>query len=283
MSPSAQAHWTVTPPSIACMRDDPYIDWAEATQYRDLASVTKGRIPVAIELKANGLSAQALARRIDANSWHEWIWMPAFYRDASDVLASTRFCTAHVTREFFTRIGMNLASDVERFTLAMPFVGGNKIERNALRTDHSPLQTAQHRRRSGNVIVGVCEEGITSTHRRFFDDASGTSTRFQSFWNQDDRYNTASGLGYGSEYIKPTIDSMLQNRHCTKGGEEEGVYRLADHADVTRSHHEGDSALHHSSCAGRGRPRMSCAHQLELRDNCRTMRWQFVDRKRNRW
>jgi hypothetical protein len=236
MNPPARPRWKITLASGAHARPDPYIDWAEATQYRDLARLAKGRIPVAIELKMHGLTAQQLARRIDASGWREWIWMAAFYRDASPMLASTRFCTAHVTREFFTRIDTDLAGHVERFTLAMPF----RDHEYVLRPDSAPLQTTPQRKEIGNVIVGVCEEGMTPTHRRFFDDASGTRTRFQAFWNQDDADNTASGLGYGSEWLKPIIDSTLQTRHRAKGGEEEGVYRLADHADVARVHHEGE-------------------------------------------
>jgi hypothetical protein len=238
MNPPAQAQWKIALSGVKDLRFDPYIDWAEATQYRDLASVAKGRLPIAIELRAEGLTAQQLAQRIEGNRWHDWIWMAAFYLDASDALASTRFCTAHVTREFFTRISTDLAGEIERFTLAMPFHDRNDSEKNGLRADNAPLQKAQYREDLGNVIVGVCEEGITPTHRRFFDDASGMSTRFQSFWNQDDRDNTASGLGYGSECMKSTIDSTLQNKHRAKGNAEEGVYRLADHADVTRLHHD---------------------------------------------
>ncbi len=158
--------------------------------------------------------------------------MSALYRDPPAALAATRFCTAQVTRRFFAHIGAELAGMIEPFTLAAPLVTD---KRRLLRPDHVAITPAPRRHDIGKVIVGVCDDDIAFAYRRFFEDASGTRTRFQSFWNQDDGANTAAGLGYGSELLKLQMDALLERaQRMERALEEEGVYRIADYAGLER-------------------------------------------------
>jgi hypothetical protein len=232
MSPPADAYnealWTIHPVKAfdGSARPDPYFIWAELTHYRDFGTVAGGRLPVAIELKAGEHTAKSFASLIEQRGWGGWIWISSLYRDAPDSLATTRFCTAHVTREFFARAGTELATVIERFTLAAPVHAGGDYG------GHAPIPDAPSREDIGKVIVGVCDDDIAFVHRRFFEDASGTSTRFHCFWNQDEASHTTAGLGYGSELLKPQMDARLQDAHA---GKEKGVYRLADYAGIDSS------------------------------------------------
>ncbi|MCG7400190.1 MULTISPECIES: hypothetical protein [Caballeronia] len=200
-------HWEIGTVSEAfepIARIDPYIVWAHATRYRDLGGMPRGRIPIAIEMKQGGETAQQFAQTIERNGWQRWIWMSALYRDPPAGLEATRFCTAHVTREFFAHLNTDLAGKFERFTeaLAIPTHVDARTER--VPADHAPMREGL-----GNAIVGVCDEDIAFTHPRFSEDANGTRTRFQCFWNQNDPADSAAGLGYGSELLKHQMDALL--------------------------------------------------------------------------
>lgn len=213
-------------PSVS--RIDPYLVWAEATRYRHFDGARSARIPIAIELKAGGQTAQQFAQMIEEQGWREWIWMSALYPDAPQALTNTRFCTAHVTtRDFFTHLERELSDKIQRFTLAMPIIRRDaRAQHYALRVDHASLNRAPKREDIGRVIVDVCDDDVAYTHRWFFEDASRNATRFQCIWRQDDTVNDASGLGYGHELMKSHIDEMLRNRHRTRDA---NVYRLANH------------------------------------------------------
>jgi hypothetical protein len=239
MSPPADARhaasWTITPSPVMAevSRIDPYIVWAHITRYRQICA--SKRLPIAIEMKAGGPTAQQFARAIVRNGWHDWIWMSALYRDAPDSLANTRFCTAQVTRDFLTHLDQELDGLIERFTLAMPIDRRNSdiLIDHTLRTTIEPLRHAPEHGDIGKVIVGVCDDDIAYMHRRFFENTAGKSTRFQSVWKQDDSSNDAQGLGYGRELLKSQIDSLLQNE---PHAEKTNVHRIADHQAKKRAH-----------------------------------------------
>jgi hypothetical protein len=197
----------IAPRALASIaRIDPYIVWANATRYRDLGGMPRGRIPIAIEMKQGGDTAQQFAQMIERQSWQHWIWMSALYRDPPAGLEATRFCTAHVTHEFFAHLNTDLADKFERFTeaLAIPSHVDARMER--VPADHAPMREGL-----GSAIVGVCDEDIAFTHPRFSEDAAGTRTRFQCFWNQNDAADSAAGLGYGSELLKHQMDALLDD------------------------------------------------------------------------
>jgi len=182
-------HWEIGTVSEAfepIARIDPYIVWAHATRYRDLGGMPRGRIPIAIEMKQGGETAQQFAQTIERNGWQRWIWMSALYRDPPAGLEATRFCTAHVTREFFAHLNTDLAGKFERFTEALAISTHVDARTERVPADHAPMREGL-----GNAIVGVCDEDIAFTHPRFSEDANGTRTRFQCFWNQNDPADSA--------------------------------------------------------------------------------------------
>jgi hypothetical protein len=197
----------IAPHALASVaRIDPYIVWANATQYRDLGGMPHGRIPIAIEMKQGGDTARQFAQRIERNGWQSWIWMSALYRDPPPALEATRFCTAHVTREFYARLGTDLAGKFERFTEALAITSHADES-----MDRVPAEHAAARPLSGNAIVGICDEDVAFTHPRYSEDAAGTRTRFLCFWNQNDAADTATTLGYGSELLKDQMDALLSD------------------------------------------------------------------------
>lgn len=200
----------VTQQALASVtRLDPYIVWANVTHYRDLGGMPRGRIPVAIEMKRGGDTAQQFSQEIERNGWQDWIWMSSLYRDPPPVLDATRFFTAYVTREFFAHLGTDLAGRFERFTETLAIAPHGDARMHRMRPDRATLRPAAPRPDIGRVIVGVCEEGLSFLHRRYAENPFGTKTRFQCFWNQNDAANSATGLGYGSELSKSQMDAIL--------------------------------------------------------------------------
>ena len=217
---------TIAPALVSDTRIDPYLVWADATHYRDLGGEPHGRIPVAIELP-RGNTARQFAQEIERNGWQEWIWMSALYRDPPPVLEASRFCTAHVTREFFMRLNTDLAGRFERFTQALSIVAQGKTQRHALRVDREPLAPALPHTDVGGVIVGVCDEDLAFSHPRFAQEGSVARTRFQSFWNQNDASGAAAGLGYGSELLKHQMDALLADAtHAAEAAQAAGGARV---------------------------------------------------------
>jgi hypothetical protein len=241
-----EALWTVRAVKVdaGLPRVDPYLVWANATHYRDLDAASRERIPIAIEMKRGGMSAQAFARLIERQCWQDWIWVSALYRDAPAALVATRFCTAHVTHRFFKELDTTLAGMFERFTLAVPIHTGHPNVHHTVRTDSALLTPAPRGDDSGQVIVGVCDDAIAFAHRRFHEDASGQRTRFRSFWNQSDTADTAPGLGYGSELLKLQMDARLRSKHRLP--DEAGVVSITSHSSHSShaSHAHDDSPLH---------------------------------------
>ncbi|SAL09587.1 hypothetical protein AWB74_00022 [Caballeronia arvi] len=259
----------IAPHALASVaRIDPYIVWANATQYRDLGGMPHGRIPIAIEMKQGGDTAQQFARAIERNGWQDWIWMSALYRDPPPALEATRFCTAHVTREFYARLGTDLAGKFERFTEALAITSHADG-----RLDRVPAGHAATRAGAGNSIVGVCDEDVTFTHRRFSEDAAGTRTRFLCFWNQNDAADTAATLGYGSELLKHQMDALLSGaRLSVEAAQAEGggrVFAFANDGPAVASH-GGDDADRRD---GHEAPLPMIGVQLKKR--CRAMRDAF--------
>ncbi|BAN25382.1 hypothetical protein [Caballeronia insecticola] len=227
-------------------RLDPYLVWANVTHYRDSGGVPRGRFPIAIEMKQGGDTAQQFAQDIERNGWQEWIWMSALYRDPPSALAGTRFCTAHVTRDFFAHLGTDLAGRFERFTEALAVSSHGDARLHRVRPDHASLRPAPMHDGPGRAIVGVCEEGLSFLHRRYAEDAFGTSTRFQCFWNQNDAANSASGLGYGSELLKSQMDAILADAFPA-----DDVPRAAGDARIYRLDRQATDGATAAELAGR--------------------------------
>ncbi|MDR5783555.1 hypothetical protein QCE63_29510 [Caballeronia sp. LZ065] len=189
------------------IRLDPYLVWATLGRRENPAGGSGGRMPIALELKRGGVTARQLAHEIDRHGWQDWIWMSALYRDPPDRLESTRFCTAHVTREFFTRLGTDLSGKIERLTGMVTLPPAHGVRPHG-RAALSPVPACAFPAR---MIVGVCEEELSFFHRRHAQHSFGTDTRFHCFWNQNDAMNSARGLGYGGELLKNRMNALLSD------------------------------------------------------------------------
>ncbi|SPB13218.1 hypothetical protein NOV72_00515 [Caballeronia novacaledonica] len=269
----------IAPRALASVaRIDPYIVWANATHYRDLGGMPRGRVPIAIEMKQGGDTAQAFARSIERNGWQDWIWMSALYRDPPAALEATRFCTAHVTRAFYEHLNTDLAGRFERFTEALVIT--SHID---ARVDREPAGHAPMREGLGNAIVGVCDEDVAFGHARFSEDAAGTRTRFQCFWNQNDAAEPAAGLGYGSELLKHQMDALLNDaRLHAEAAQAAGgarVYGFAHHgpAAAELAGRYPSRALHHADPADSDNTHEAPLPMIgvQLKRRCRTMRDAF--------
>jgi hypothetical protein len=226
-------------------RLDPYIVWANLTHYRDLGGMPRGRVPVAIELKRGGVTARQFAEEIDRNGWQEWIWIGALYRHPPLLLEATRFFTAHVTREFFARLGSDLSGRFERVTEALAISSHGDARMHRTRTDRAPLRPIPACKAAARMVVGVCEEGLSFLQRRHAEDSCGTKTRFQCFWNQNDAAHSATGLGYGSELLKGQMDAILSDAFAAGNAPHaSGDARIYRFGQATR-----DDAPHGSSRA----------------------------------
>jgi len=250
----------VAPQALAAIeRIDPYIVWANATQYRDLGGIPADRIPIAIEMKQGGDTARQFAQTIERNGWQDWIWMSALYRDPPPALEATRFCTAHVTREFYARLSTDLAGRFERFTEALAITSHADAHMDRAQVDHAPMHA-----RLGNAVVGLCDDDLAFTHRRFAEDASGARTRFLCFWNQNDPADTAADLGYGSELLKHQMDALLNDaRLSAETAQASGGARVYTFA--------GSDPDDHDTCEHAPLPMIG----VQLKKCCRTMRHAF--------
>jgi hypothetical protein len=267
----------IAPQALASVaRIDPYIVWAHATHYRDLGGMPSGRVPIAIEMKQGGDTAQQFAQTIERNGWQHWIWMSALYRDPPATLEATRFCTAHVTREFYAHLHTDLAGKFERFTEALVITSHVDAPVDRAPAVHAPLREGL-----GHAIVGVCDEDIAFTHARFSEDAAGTRTRFRCFWDQNDAAEPAAGLGYGSEWLKHQMDAMLNDARLHAE-----TAQTAGGAHVMRFAHDGppvaERAGCHSSRAEPGDVHVDGIRDaplpmigVQLKRRCRTMRNAF--------
>lgn len=193
------------------IRLDPYLVWANLGQRANPAGGSGARMPIAFELKRGGLTARQLAQEIDRCGWQEWIWMSALYRDPPERLESTRFCTAHITREFFARLGTDLSGKIERLTGMTTLASASGVRPHG-RATLSPVPACAFPAR---MIVGVCEEELSFFHRRHAQHSFGTDTRFHCFWNQNDAANSARGLGYGGELLKNRMNALLSDASTT--------------------------------------------------------------------
>jgi len=223
-------------------RLDPYLVWAGATGWVDLGGVPQGRFPIAIEL-ARGKTAQELGGLIESNDWEGWIWMSSLYRHPPKGLEQTRFCAAHVTREFFAHLNTDLIGLIERFTLGLPIVTGGPVRTDQIVPDPAPLASAPSRGGLGTVVIGVCDDGIAFAHQHFHEDREGRKTRVECFWNQDDPSNPTAGLGYGRELLKSDIDTLMDAARRGDTIDEDAVYRQANYTAVARRWAHGTAVM----------------------------------------
>ncbi|MGF6545818.1 S8 family serine peptidase [Paraburkholderia youngii] len=150
-----------------------------------------------------------------------------------------------MTAEFLDRLGDTLAGKIERFTLAMPVLAGAPARNDVVATtDHGQLASASSTSNIGNVVVGICDDGIAFAHQNFlYVNETGQHSRVRCFWNQDDPANSAAGLGYGREILETEMQGLVSGARHRGSIDEEALYRDAGNTSVARRWTHGTATL----------------------------------------
>ncbi|ACC74847.1 S8 family serine peptidase [Paraburkholderia phymatum] len=243
---------------------DPYLAWADTTQFADLGGPPAGWIRVIIELQANAPDGTALTARSFADSleganapWQAWIRVSSLYRYPPADLDQTRFLTAVVTNAFFARLDTTLKGYVKRFEIGMPVVPDDAPATNTMPDAETlaagtgpvfgpvpPTSASAVSAAPGPMVfLGVMDDGLAFAHERFRSTATPSATRIERFWNQDDASGAPPALHYGRQFTKAGIDALLAC--CTQGGQvdEDAVYAQAGYINVRKRWAHGTEVM----------------------------------------
>lgn len=166
---------------------DPYLRWAQLTDYRDVTCDAQGRVGVIVE--CDGSVAQLQQKIVDGRL--RGVQLPALYRGGAIDPRRIRCCTAWVERRHL----QDLAGQVRRFKLGMA------VDGHAL-----PPSPPRGARCSARVVIGVIDDFVAFAHPVFVG-ADGAS-RVRCVWSQDATapasrcphlWRPAQDLGYGHE------------------------------------------------------------------------------------
>jgi len=255
------AGWTIDPANAwnhvfpglqtnSFARLDPYLIWAAVTDFADLGGIPASGafVPIAIEVKppdASSTGQPGSAKQLAvAISGESCIWMSAFYDSPPAALAQTRFCTAHVTLDFVSKLPAALLARIERFTLALPVVSGWPARAQPSKPASAGLSAVTQNSALGKTVVAVCDDGIAFAHQRFHVNSMHDHTRVRCFWNQDDGASPpAPGIGFGTELLEPQLDKLMAKAKLGGGFDEDRIYRESNYTDVARYWTHGTSML----------------------------------------
>lgn len=241
---------------------DPYLVWAEATDYVDLGGRPETKqytgpdgtlitpepmwVPVIIELAKTHKEFVHLVKQ-KQEGWKRWMRVSPLYLDpAPNYLEETRYFTAMVTREFFTELHGQLADYIARFELGLPMkpLGDDARVQGAAPPG---LNRSYACTDCDGPVIGIIDDGLAFAHQRF-QRTDGTS-RIDYFWNQGHFVPPASLMesrdrpGYGWEFTNADID--LHMSECRRRGlvDEDEVYRRAKYWEVARSWAHGTHVM----------------------------------------
>ena len=241
---------------------DPYLAWADATQFADLGGMPAGWVRIIIELEAyapNGTaqSAKSFAEDLEGAhaAWKAWIQVSSLYRYPPADLEPTHFLTAVVTKQFSSELDTTLKGIVKRFELGMPVVpddlsaSAQLPNAGTLAVDTGPAfgpastVAGTNTGAAQTVFLGVMDDGLAFAHERFRSTGTPSTTRIERFWNQDDAAGMPPSLHYGSELTKADIDALLAR--CTLAGqvEEDAVYAQAGYINVRKRWAHGTEVM----------------------------------------
>lgn len=205
---------------------DPYLVWAEASQFAGYVDHSPKWLTLVIEL-APGTGVAEL----EAAASQKWLRVPAVY--SSDAAPpGLAFCTAQVKPEFFRQIGSGgaLETRVKRFELGMPL--GEHLKSAAT---HRTASTLPEGERLSGKVLGLIDNGLAFAHANFLAQigpAAGNlpKARTAFYWQQDRsaRNDSPPAMGYGRELTGAHIDLALQQFTYRGLVDEAAVYRHFD-------------------------------------------------------
>jgi hypothetical protein len=227
--------WMTAPPTG--QRPDPYLDWAEATNFGGHgAAAGRGdgaKIPVLVEL----------ARPIDDKTWpiDRVLKVPAAYAAVASAQGRT-FCSGVVQRGDLTELAKN--ASIKRLTMSLP------IDASTTDTVLSIGPDKGQHAASGRLVLGVIDRGCAFLNRAFCRRGAADKTRLLALWDQGRAATTADwhvpgDFGYGRVLDTTAIDKLLPA--ATSHAAEEAIYRrlryLARDAEPLPAHLHGTHVL----------------------------------------
>ena len=201
---------------------DPYLVWAEASQFAGYADQSPKSLTLVIELTAGTDVAQLVAAASP-----KWLEVPPVYTSAA-APAGLRFCTARVKPDFFKHIGpgKSLATLVKRFELGMPLGSSTGKHGKKQVKNHAPAGKLL-----AGKVLGLIDNGLAFANSRFLTPLNTAHTapkaRTAWYWRQDRNAPgaTPSAMGYGHELSAANIDLALQQFTFDGLVDEDAVYR----------------------------------------------------------
>jgi hypothetical protein len=212
---------------------DPYLVWAEATDFVDLrreGDIGPARVRVLVEL-CKDVTPQRLRDEL------------AGHGDVSEAYvarAELRHCTARFDAQACRRFCDPDNGIVQRFELAEPVVPRRTPQR--AEPPVAPPRTAVAERCAGSVLLAVIDHGCPFAHAAF---RRRGQPRVLSLWDQDRRpaFGTAAlpgtvpaAFGYGREICRQEIADLLTA--CTGAGpaiDEDRCYEAARYPELRRA------------------------------------------------
>ena len=225
-------------------RIDPYLVWADATQFVDLGHppAPAHRVRVMIELvdqhpPQGAENAQQFARMVETQDWGGWLQVSPLYLNPPAELVQTRFLTAVVKKRFFAELDGLLKGIVARVQLGLPVVPDDAVVpvpevSHPFDPDRPLAPLAGVDERCHPVFMGVIDDGLAFAHQRFREvDTDEPSTRIECFWDQGPPGIPTDAV-YGREFLKRDIDRLM--KQCLHGGlvDEDALYREAEYMSV---------------------------------------------------
>lgn len=244
---------------------DPYLQWADATGWRDYQTDGAGcdrrpdgeRLIVAIELKKNASVARLQAVLQGPHGVVHGTVPPAYAASAN-----TRFVTCALYRSAFQgATWVALAALVERINLAMDLLPQRAGARPPLPSNPAPRPKAAHDRAGTRVVVGVIDTCFAFAHRDLRG-PDGRQTRIAALWDQDPQPAFAAvpggappGFGYGREVGRAELQALL-DRHRLDGSpagvDEDACYAACGYSELRRRFAHGTAVA--AMIAGPTRP-----------------------------
>ena len=215
---------------------DPYLEWAEATDWRDFKRAGQAAptwLTVVLELRT-GKTPSALQRELGRD-----------VRIAPAYLGmNTRFCTAQLRQTSWRQLAAPSHPIVKRFELALPVLPQRTTGRPAAA---ATTATAEAQRDSagatstGEVLLAVIDAGCPFAHAGF---QHRGQPRVLRLWDQDHQpaFGTATApgcvpanFGYGREMNRSGFQSLMNAARYAGQVDEDTCYGLANYPALRRA------------------------------------------------
>jgi hypothetical protein len=227
--------WVAAPANT--LRIDPYLVWAEATDYVDLGGRPddSGWVSIILQLR---IVAQEFDSQISASAENQapagpWIKIHPLYLSSVAGVQFSKYITAIVKKRFFELlvdpVNPLLRNVIERFELGQAIVSQAEVEPHRPHQGPSASYTPAG---PESAVVGVIDEGFGFAHERFL--RANGKTRVDFLWDQGYFSRGTTAAQYGREHTNTDIDEYMRKCKPNVLVDEDAVYRLADYPHARR-------------------------------------------------